>query len=153
MSSHPDNPWWDSASDRPISISSRDAWDRAESAGYLTIDHVLLRLEAMLRVAVGEPTDRGSAYDEDGFVRALVDAGWSGEGWRIQLHPNDHDPPHVHFREKGEPKNSIRLSLVTGDPLPDESVGPGLRRKLGKAQAFILERQEMLMARWSEAQA
>src|SRR5438874_1596465 len=106
----------------------------------------LLRLEPIVRVALDQPVDGGAAYDEDGFVRALVAAGWSGEGgWRVQLHPNDHDPPHVHFRDKGDPKKEIRLSLATGEPLAGEAIPVGVKKKLARAGDFILENQDLLM--------
>ena len=153
MSKHPDNPWWSESRDQPILPSNREAWDDARERGYLTPEHVLLRLEAMVRVAVGEPVDDGASYDEDGFVIALVAAGWSGEGWRVQLHPNDHDPPHVHFWDKGNPKKQIRLSLASGEPLDGETIPKGARRKLERAGSFILENQALLMDHWLQAHA
>lgn len=153
MSRHPDNPWWSQESDAPITVTTREQWDEAEANGHITPEHVLLRLEAMLRVAVGEPTDGGAAYDEDGFVRALVAAGWAGEGWRVQLHPNDHEPPHVHFWDKGDPRRQIRLDISTGQPLEGETVAPAVRKKLGKATHFIQSNHDLLMSHWNEAQA
>lgn len=70
--------------------------------GYSTVEHVLLRLEAMLRVAVGEPADGGVAHDEDGFIRALVAPGWQRDEWRLQLDEelNDFVEPRVMFAKK-----------------------------------------------------
>ena len=151
MTKHPGNPWWSQANDVPIVPSDLEAWNEARAAGHITVEHVLLRLEAIVRVALDQPVDGGAAYDEDGFVRALVAAGWSGEGgWRVQLHPNDHDPPHVHFRDKGDPKKEIRLSLATGEPLAGEAIPVGVKKKLARAGDFILENQDLLMSRWRE---
>lgn len=153
MTKYPDNPWWSRSSDLPIVPSDKAAWDDAQARGFIAAEHVLLRLEAMLRVAVGEPVDGGASYDEDGFVIALVAAGWSGDGWRVQLHPNDHDPPHVHFWDKGDPKKQIRLSLESGEPLDGETIPKGLRRKLDRAGSFIVENQALLMNHWEQAHA
>lgn len=151
MSKHPDNPWWSQTSDQPMMPHDQASWDDAHAHGFLTADHVLLRLEAILRVAVGEPVDDGASYNEDGFVIALVAAGWSGEGWRVQLHPNDHDPPHVHFSDTGDRRRQIRLSLVSGEPLDGERIPPGVRKKLERASSFIMENQAMLIDRWQQA--
>lgn len=153
MSKHPNNPLWNDATDSPWVIENQEDWDEAVAEGNLTAEHVLARLEAMVRVAYDQPTDGGAAYDEEGFIRALVAAGIQGEGFRVQLHPNDHDPPHAHFVDPGEPKNEVRLSLQTGDPLAGESVPVGTKKKLGKAKALIGQNRDLLMDWWSDYQA
>jgi hypothetical protein len=105
----------------------------------------------MFRHAMGDETDGGVAYDEDGFIRAMVAAGWTGEGWRIQLHPNDHDPPHVHFWLKGDQRAQVRLSLATGEPLDGEALPTGSKKRLAKASQFVVANQPLLMSKWTEA--
>jgi hypothetical protein len=153
VSKHPDNPLWNQATDAPWVIQTKEDWDEAVTDGYLTAEHVLARLEAMVRVAYDQPTDGAAAYDEDGFVRALVAAAIHGEGFRVQVHPNDHRPPHAHFVDPGEPRQEVRLSLETGDPLDGESVPVGQKKKLRKAKALIGEHHDLLMDWWREYQA
>jgi len=142
---------WCDDHDRPIEISTRGEWDKAAAEGLLTPEHVLLRLEAIVRVAFDDPVDGGVAYGADGFVRAEVAAGWVGEGWRLQLHPNDHDPPHVHFWKKGDPKREVRLDLRSGQPLDGESIPRGARRQLDQATQFIRDHQDLLRSTWGAA--
>ena len=59
MTKYPGNPWWSESTDLPIPPSNKRVWDDAQAHGFITAEHILLRLDAMLRVAVGEPVNGG----------------------------------------------------------------------------------------------
>jgi hypothetical protein len=105
----------------------------------------------MLRVAFGQYAFGGVQYDEDGFQRAIVAAGWQVDDCRMQLHSNDHEPPHLHFFLKGDPNHEIRISLETGEPLPGEDLTPELRKRLRKKVVpFMSVNKAMLLEKWAE---
>lgn len=117
-------------------------------AGQITPEHILLRVEGMLAHDFGEPG--GAAYDESGFIAALVADGWrASEGITVRMHPDDHPPPHVHVRFPQRPNLRIRLALDTGEPL-DGGVPDGWSRKLRRVSDFVVSSKEPLMARWIE---
>jgi hypothetical protein len=69
MSRYPDNPWWCQHHDAPIMIMTRSEWNKAAAAGYVTPEHVMLRLKNIADRVFDNETVVG--FDEDGFVTSL----------------------------------------------------------------------------------
>jgi hypothetical protein len=109
------------------------------------------RLRAMLEYQFGHGAQLG--FDENGFLVSLVADGWQLEGSiSVHLYPNDHPPPHVHVRFRGEPRWRLRLAIATGvagEPL-DEFIPTGWSKKARKARKFVVESQDLLIGRWVE---
>src|SRR5271168_4271863 len=102
MSKYPDNPLWCDAHDQPIALTNSDDWEEAKRSGYLTVEHIVARLEDILEYALDGELETG--YDEEGFLRALVADGYlRNRGVTVRLHSRDHPPPHAHIEIKGHP--------------------------------------------------
>ncbi|MDX1874057.1 DUF4160 domain-containing protein [Mycolicibacterium sp. 120266] len=148
MSRYPGNPWWDQDYDVPITIMSRSEWDEAAAAGYVTPEHVFLRLRNAANFAFGNPI--GIAFDEDGFVVALTSAGFALEGGvKLSVHPNDHPPPHVHVTISSHPNAKIRIELTTGELLDDLPRGLAAK-KLKGIQSAVRENHAVLAGWWRD---
>lgn len=146
MSRYPDNPWWCGDHDKPISIPTRSEWDEAADAGYVTPEHVMIRLKNIAEYAFGSGTVIG--LDENGFITSLTSAGWAIEGGVVlHVYPKDHPPPHVHIEVRSLPHVKIRINLATGDLLDDPPRGLPAK-KLRKLQSLVREHQGVLATSW-----
>lgn len=149
-SRHPDNPYWCQNHDLPKAICTRAEWDDAVATGFLTVEHVMLRLKNIADYEFGGETAAGpGVYDAEGFLMSLTSAGVKLEGGiTLQVNPNDHPPPHVHVKIKAEPRIKLRVRLDTAepmDPLPD-----GWAKKLRGFQTVIRENHAVLAGWWEE---
>lgn len=112
VSKYPDNPYWCQTHDNPKVINTRPEWDQAEVDGYITLEHVFMRLKNIADHIFGNETFMG--FDDEGFVISLVAGGIRLEGGlTLRVWPNDHPPPHVHIEVKAHPEWKIRVNLET----------------------------------------
>lgn len=147
MSRHPGNPWWHQTQDAATAIFTRSEWDQALAGGFVTPEHVMIRLKNSLDHAFDNESHAG--YDEDGFFVSLTAAGLRVEGGlTLIVYPNDHVPAHAHVSIKGHPEWKLRIDLRTAeflDPMPK-----GLSsKKLNGFRRIVLENHGVL-ARWWE---
>ena len=150
MSRYPDNPWWCNNHDGPKLIPTRSDWAQAARGGYVTPEHVMMRLKNIADHVFGNETVMG--FDEDGFVTSLTSAGLAlGGGVALQVYPNDHPPPHVHIKVRSLPDAKIRISLATGDLLDDPPRGLPAK-KLRGIQKLVREHHELLASWWENYQ-
>lgn len=148
MAKYPDNPFWNDERDVPVLITSQHDWDEAVAGGYLTAEHVQLRLELMLEFEFGNGADLG--FNEEGFLNALTSAGTRFEGGlKISIYPEDHDPPHAHIEFRSDPKHEFRLDLDTGELLRGDTIPPGGAKKLKRAKAVLAEHGPTFKAQWA----
>lgn len=127
---------------------SASEWDEAAANGWLTVEHIVSRLSAIVAYELGNGAEQG--YGPDGFLQALIaDSYTVASNVKVQLNTNDHPPPHVHVQVRGELNNKLRLSIESGELL-DELPPAKLRKKLELASNFILENKDLLLARWAE---
>jgi hypothetical protein len=152
MSKYPDNPYWCQRHDHPIAPLTGTDWQEAMLKGHLTPEHVFSRLSDILEYALGEGIEIG--LDEDGFLKALVADGYPLErGVTVRLCTRDHPPPHVHIEIKGDPRLRLRMDLESGQILDGDRQHPGLKKKLRVARRFVMDHQNLLLARWADVSA
>lgn len=112
MSAYPDNPYWCQNHDHPIVINSRNEWDQAAADGYITPEHVFMRLKHIADHIFENETAMG--FDDEGFVISLVGGAVTLEGGlKLRVWPNDHPPPHVHIELRAHPEWDVRVNLKT----------------------------------------
>lgn len=130
-------------------IYGRADWDRALDEGWLTRTDIERRLHNIAVLDFGELGSAG--YDEDGFFTSLVADAIRVEGiGHFIVHPNDHNPPHVHVQPFGRDVD-LRFSLETGDLLDERP--PGVRSKhVKKMKKALLDIHAELGAWWEKAQ-
>ena len=150
MSRHPDNPYWCDSHDQPIMVQTREEWDKALAAGYLTPEHLISRLE---NIAIHHFGNEGAiGFDDEGFVVSLVAGSILVEGGvKIRVYPHDHDPPHAHIELRSHPGAKLRIGLADGalmDPVPK-----GLSsKKVGYLRSAVAENGAALVGMWAEYQ-
>jgi hypothetical protein len=147
VSTHPDNPFWNQATDKAVVIYRHD-WDQAVSDGHVTPDHVAQRLLGIMQHAYGVHDDDFVAYDADGFIVALIAEGLRmSNGLRLDIFPGDHNPPHAHIKIPGQ-SGKLTIDLETfeiQEQLPDGWSGRGRKiEKEARAKA------EELAALWNK---
>jgi len=146
MSRYPNNPYWHDASDLPISIDSQEDWDAASTAGHLTAEHILLRLEAIIEFEFGNGAEMG--FDENGFLVSLVSVGMAVEGGvKFDVYPNDHPPPHVHIVLKADLSFEMRLRLDNAEPMNDK-IPNGWAKRINHWQAVVVKHNLVLIEWW-----
>jgi Domain of unknown function (DUF4160) len=128
-------------------ILTRGDWDRAVADGRLTAQDVLNRLTRMALHEFGEsPENWPIAFDEEGFVTALIAEGILMEGGvTLRVCTRDHPPPHVHIQRRGE--EDIKVNLENGaveGPLP-RGVRP---KQLEKFSGLVKQKHELLCDLW-----
>jgi hypothetical protein len=147
MSKHPDNPHWCQNHDQPFVIKSRAEWDEAEEAGYITPEHVFIRLKNIADHIFENESSMG--FDDDGFVISLVAGAITLEGGlKLRVWPNDHPPPHVHIEIRAHPEWTIRVNLETValmDELPS-----GLSAKQFRGFLATIRESQPMLADWWE---
>ncbi|NKR92253.1 DUF4160 domain-containing protein [Rhodococcus hoagii] len=148
MRKHPDNPLWDHERDLPIMIYTRLEWEEAAESGHLTAEHVLQRLKNIADHVF--ENEGAAAFNEDGFVAALIAEGLSlPNGVKLHVYPKDHPPPHVHVEVRAQPGAKIRVSLVTGEYL--DEIPAGIKSKqLKNFQAEIVKHYDLLESWWEK---
>ncbi len=147
MSTHPRNPYWCQNHDRPIMIMSQGEWDQARVDGWLTDEHIVLRLADVANFALGNGAELGIGHD--GFLVSLVSDGMRLEGGvTLQVYTNDHPPPHVHVLLRDQPKLKLRIRLDDGEPM---DAPPSIRsRDLRHFKELVLEHSETLTDWWQK---
>lgn len=122
VSAYPGNPYWNHLTDQPIVIYRQD-WDEAVASGFVTREHVALRIRGIIQHAYGVHDGDVVAYDEQGFVTALTAEGLSmSNGVRLEIYSGDHNPPHAHIKIPGLEHERITINLETFEieqQLPD----------------------------------
>lgn len=151
MSRHPGNPYWHQDRDIPITILDQATWNEVVADGYLTAEHVLVRVSHMAAYEFGNGADAGLA--EDGFFNALVADRWQlTSNVKARMWPDDHVPPHVHLEMRQHPEKDLRVSIETGQLL-DDGAPPGTVKQMKRISALVREMSPILMERWTEMQA
>lgn len=113
VSTHPNNPYWDQQADQPIVIYRHD-WDEALADGFVTREHIVLRLLGIVQHAYGVHDGDFVAYDEDGFVSALIAEGLPmSNGVKLEIYSGDHNPPHAHIKIPGVSRGRLTINLET----------------------------------------
>jgi hypothetical protein len=113
VSTHPNNPYWDQQADQPIVIYRQD-WDEALADGFVTREHIALRLLGIVQYAYGVHDGDVVAYDEDGFVSALIAEGLPmSNGVKLEIYSGDHNPPHAHIKIPGVSRGRLTINLET----------------------------------------
>lgn len=113
MSTHPNNPYGNQQTDQPIVIYRQD-WNEALADGFVTGEHIALRLLAVVQHAYGVHDGDVVAYDVDGFVSALIAEGLPmSNGVKLEIYSGDHNPPHTHIKIPGVSGGRLTRSLPT----------------------------------------
>ena len=146
VSRHPDNPFWHQQNDQAIVIYRQD-WDEAVAGGYVTTEHILIRLAGMMENALGPQEVDFVAYDEDGFIVALTAEGIWKDGIQIRVNPDDHDPPHAHIIVPGE---KMKLTINLLDMTIDQDLPDGWSKKGKSIEAFTRKNQYKLLGWWAK---
>jgi hypothetical protein len=147
VSKHPGNPYWCQTHDNPIVIHSREEWDAAAAAGYVTTEHVFMRLKNIADHIFENESSMG--FDDDGFVISLVGGADTLEGGlKLRVWPNDHPPPHVHVEIQAHPEWTIRINLETVE-LMDE-LPNGLKAKQFRGFLAAVHECHPKLADWWE---
>lgn len=145
MSRHPGNPYWNHELDIPIVIYRQD-WDQASIDGHVTEEHVLERVQGILRHARGPQAGDVVAYDADGFISALIAEGIrTKDNIQIRINPDDHWPRHAHIIIPGDPKQRLTINL---DTLTIDQELPDGWSKKGRAIEEATRQNLDLLLRW-----
>jgi hypothetical protein len=71
------------------------------------------------------------------------------EGFRIVIHSNEHNPPHVHvIKAEGELK--FILGNESEKPFLEKIYSPMKRKDARRAFVIVKEQQKLLLMRWRE---
>lgn len=133
-------------------ILTQADWDREETAGRLTAQHIAERLWRIAEFEFGDRDAQDAAgYDEDGFFMSLNAASVAVvDGVKLWICTEDHPPPHVHIKRPGvrDRVDDIKIDLETGEerlPLPE-----GVRSKqLKKFKTLVSKYHEALCDTWT----
>lgn len=146
MSRHPGNPYWDQQRDEAIVIYRQD-WDDALENGWVTTEHIVHRLAGMVNHGLGQQLDGPAAYDEHGFISALIAAGLSmRNGVRAHIYPDDHNPPHAHLEVPGLENAKLTINLETLKI--DQELPSGWSKRGKKVESEVRSHQQELLDMW-----
>ena len=148
VSRYPGNPYWHHATDSPIEIYRQD-WDEAVSAGYVTAEHIAVRVAGMIQHAFGIHEGDAAAYDADGFIVSLTAERLNlGNGVALVIHAGDHDPPHAHVVIPGLKLKRLTLNLAALEI--EQDLPSGWSKKGRKTRREARDHIETLTSWWNK---